>query len=302
MSERNATVLRFLVTITTIVFVTEFSVMFLIPVILPEDAGNIAEALLDASLLSTLSFPLLWWSVARPLRQQVLLERDRFESIAQNSADGILVIDGKGVLSIFNPVAESIFGYRADEIIGSNVSLLVPSPHSQRHDGYIRHYLRTGLSDIVGRTREVSGRHRDGTVFPMELTVTESHVGHRRFFTASVKDLSWPKGATAHDEDRNRESSSGNVALTRFAQDLLIPATAIAEHSSWIIGQSCSDAETADSLCSIHDDAWSLLQSIDKALDKEPLGEESRCANSPSKDGILSNERQGSVSVLETSM
>ncbi len=117
--------------------------------------------------------------------------RMRIQAIVDTATDGIITIDHDGLVDSFNPAAETLFGYTAREVIGRNVSMLMPQPYSTEHDGYIARYLETGQARIVGIGREVVGRRKDGSVFPMELAVTE--IDHLRQFTGFIKDVSHRK-------------------------------------------------------------------------------------------------------------
>lgn len=110
-------------------------------------------------------------------------------------ADGIITIDTRGLVQPFNPAAERLFGYAADEVVGHNVELLMPEPYSREHDGYIAHYQDTGEARVIGIGREVEGRRRDGGIFPMELVVSEMAVNNDRMFTGIVRDISERKQA-----------------------------------------------------------------------------------------------------------
>jgi two-component system sensor kinase FixL len=119
-----------------------------------------------------------------------LQEREaRLRSILETAPDAIIVIDEHGVMESFSPAAERLFGMTTEEAIGKNVSLLMPSPYRERHDGYIHHYLQTGERRIIGIGRIVVGRRRDGSTFPMELAVGEAVVNGRRLFTGFIRDL-----------------------------------------------------------------------------------------------------------------
>jgi PAS domain S-box-containing protein len=97
----------------------------------------------------------------------------RMRAILENAVDGIITIDRKGQIESFNPAAERMFGYAAAEVLGHNVSLLMPSPDREQHDEYLRRYLKTGERRIIGIGREVIAQRRDGSTFPVDLSVSE---------------------------------------------------------------------------------------------------------------------------------
>jgi two-component system sensor kinase FixL len=114
---------------------------------------------------------------------------ERLDAILNTTVDGIIVIDSMGKIEAFNRGAEQLFGYTESEVMGRNVSLLMPSPHHEEHDGYLERYLKTGEAKIIGLGREVTGRRRDGTVFPLRLSVGEMRIGGERKFTGLLHDL-----------------------------------------------------------------------------------------------------------------
>ena len=117
-------------------------------------------------------------------------ERDdaRIDSVLETAVNGIVIIDELGTIESFNAAAEGMFGYQRAEVIGKNVTLLMPSPHREEHDEYLSAYLRTRVAKIIGIGREVQGRRRDGTTFPLELAVSEVP-GKRRRFTGILQDV-----------------------------------------------------------------------------------------------------------------
>jgi PAS domain S-box-containing protein len=115
---------------------------------------------------------------------------ERLRSIIDSTVEGIIVIDTAGRIESFNPGAERLFGYPADEVIGRNISILMPSPYHEEHDGYLRRHLATGEARIIGIGREVVGRRRDGTIFPLHLSVAAMTVGGECKFTGTLHDLS----------------------------------------------------------------------------------------------------------------
>jgi PAS domain S-box-containing protein len=115
---------------------------------------------------------------------------ERLRTIIDSAVDGIVVIDPQGRIESFNPAAERLFEYPQAEVVGRNVSMLMPSPYREEHDGYLSRYLTTGKARIIGIGREVTGRRRDGTTFPLRLSVGEMTVGAERRFTGIMNDLS----------------------------------------------------------------------------------------------------------------
>ena len=114
---------------------------------------------------------------------------ERLRAILDTAVEGIITIDERGVIESVNVAAETIFGYSAAELIGKNVSLLMPSPHRERHDAYLENYHRTGQAKIIGIGREVAGRRKNGAVFPMDLSVSEVRLADRRLFTGFIRDI-----------------------------------------------------------------------------------------------------------------
>ena len=113
----------------------------------------------------------------------------RLRGVFETAVDGVITIDERGIVETVNPAAERIFGYSAAEVIGRNVSMLMPEPYRSEHDGYLRHYSKTGERRIIGIGREVRGRRKNGLDFPMDLAVSAATVGQRRIFTGLVRDI-----------------------------------------------------------------------------------------------------------------
>ncbi len=113
----------------------------------------------------------------------------RLRGIVDTAVDGIITINEQGIVETMNPAAERIFGYGAAEVVGRNISMLMPEPYHSEHDGYIDRYRRTGERRIIGIGREVRGRRKDGTEFPMDLAVSATMLGERRIFTGFVRDI-----------------------------------------------------------------------------------------------------------------
>ncbi|MCR6632235.1 MAG: PAS domain S-box protein [Magnetospirillum sp.] len=142
----------------------------------------------------------------------------RTDAILDAAVDGIITIDEQGRIESFNRAAESIFGYTEAEVLGRNVSMLMPEPDRSQHDTYLRNYLWSGHAKIIGIGREVQGLRKDGQVFPMDLAVGEARIGGRRVFAGTVRDISSRK----RTEGRLRESEARNRAIFDAAVDGII--------------------------------------------------------------------------------
>ena len=138
--------------------------------------------------------------------------------IIESAVDGIVVIDDRGRIEVFNPAAERLFGYAEAEVIGRNVSMLMPAPYRDEHDGYLRRYLDEGDPRVIGIGREVQGLKRDGSVFLLHLSVGEMLVQGQRKFTAILHDLS-PR---VELENRLRGSEERWRAIVESAVDAII--------------------------------------------------------------------------------
>jgi len=124
------------------------------------------------------------------LAEAALLEREvHLRSILDTVPDGMIVIDDRGIIQSISVTAERMFGFAASEVRGRNVSMLMPSPYRENHDGYLARYLATGERRIIGLGRVVAGQRKDGGTFPIELTVGEVRGEGRRLFTGFVRDL-----------------------------------------------------------------------------------------------------------------
>jgi len=128
----------------------------------------------------------------------------RWRAVIDAAVDGIIVIDSRGAIEVFNASAQRMFGYSEAEVCGQNVKLLMPEPDRRQHDGYIAHHVRTGEKKIIGIGRAVTGRRKDGQTFPLHLSVGEMKIDGEPHFTGILHDLS----SRADLEDRLREATA----------------------------------------------------------------------------------------------
>ncbi len=119
----------------------------------------------------------------------------RLQAVIESAVDGIITIDEFGIIEFANPATCKIFQYEIAEMVGNNISMLMPSPYRESHDGYLQNYKDSGLRKIIGIGREVRGKRKDGTIFPFWLSVSEVKLKNQRLFTGIVHDLTEQKKA-----------------------------------------------------------------------------------------------------------
>lgn len=129
----------------------------------------------------------------------------RLNAIIETATDGIITIDEQGIMELINPAAAKLFGYNYEEMAGRNINMLMPEPDASHHDQYVHNYLRTGVRKIIGIGREVRGKRKDGSIFPLRLSISEVLLHDRRIFTGIVHDLTEQKRAEAHIIKLNSE-------------------------------------------------------------------------------------------------
>lgn len=149
----------------------------------------------------------------------------RLRAILETAVEGIITIDDRGIIESVNLAAEKMFGYGSREIIGKNISMLMPMPHRAAHDGYIGNYQNTGHAKIIGIGREVSGKRKDGSVFPMDLSVSQVKLASRRLFTGFIRDITERKAA--------EKALQHYAALVESSDDAIIGKTLKGRVTSW---------------------------------------------------------------------
>ncbi len=166
-------------------------------------------------------------------------------AVLDTAADAIITIDAEGSILSFNPAAEGLFGYSSAEVMGHNVRVLMPAPYHDRHDEYMAHYLRTGEKRIIGIGREVQALRKNGTVFPIELAVSEVRIAGEHHFTGIIRDISERKQAEQQlrrQEEEARQQRERLVHVSRLstmgelaagiAHEINQPLTAIAAYAN----------------------------------------------------------------------
>ncbi len=167
-----------------------------------------------------------------------------WETLLDAAVDGMIVIDARGVIEAFNPSSERIFGYAAAEVIGQNVSMLMPSPDREQHDQYLERYRRVGVRAVIGIGRDVQALRRDGSRFPAHLSVGEMLVGDEPHFVGIVHDLS----ARTKLEERIREQAAlariGEMAAV-LAHEVRNPLAAVGGAIQVLGGRFARDSQEA---------------------------------------------------------
>jgi two-component system sensor kinase FixL len=146
------------------------------------------------------------------LDERLRASEARWRAVVESAVDGIIVIDVHGRIEAFNPAAERLFGYAAYEVLGRNVNTLMPSPYRDEHDAYLARYLATGHARIIGTGREVSGLRKDGSSFPLHLSVGEISIAGERKFTGIVHDLTSRVRMEEHIREQAALAKLGEMA------------------------------------------------------------------------------------------
>jgi len=160
-----------------------------------------------------------------------------WKALLDAAVDAIIVIDHRGRIETFNSAAEVIFGFSAQEVLGKNVSFLMPEPYRSEHDGYIRNYLETGNARIIGIGREVEGKRQSGSVFPIDLSVGEIPTDDQPKFVGIIQDITERKRSEVEiHQIRERLSQFGRLSTlgemaAGLAHELNQPLTAIATYT-----------------------------------------------------------------------
>jgi PAS domain S-box-containing protein len=201
-------------------------------------------------------------------------ERRRAEIIVNSTADGIITIDQRGIVQSYNRAAEKIFGYTAEEVVGSNVMLLMPSPYREEHDGYLERYHRTGKAHILGGERETEGRRKNGTTFPVAIRVEKfDDLDGEQGYISMVQDITERKQAeerlehsVASLEAANQELEALSYALAHDLKNPLLIVTNFSHQLHEALGDSL-DEQQKDDLQRIRDAGRHMVYVIDDVRD-----------------------------------
>ncbi len=194
----------------------------------------------------------------------------RLQAILDTVVDGVITIDELGKLETFNPAAERIFGYTADEVVGRNVRMLMPEPYQGEHDSYLARYRATGEARIIGTGREVMGLRKDGGTFSLDLSISEMLLGSKRHYTGVVRDITERKAAerevVAARVEAERANTAKNTFLANMSHEIRTPMNGVIGMIE-VLQQSSLSGPQMDMANIIRDSSFALLDVINDILD-----------------------------------
>jgi two-component system sensor kinase FixL len=212
--------------------------------LLPDSPGVTTVALINGAMFILTGIGVSWGGEllrrgrerAAVMTRETLAREAYLKSILDTVPEAMIAIDEHGLMQSFSSAAERLFGYEAEEAIGKNVKILMPSPYRENHDGYLERYQQTGERRIIGIGRVVVGQRKDGSTFPMELAVGEMRSGDRRFFTGFIRDLTERQKTEVRLQELQSElvhisrlTAMGEMAST-LAHELNQPLSAISNY------------------------------------------------------------------------
>ena len=199
---------------------------------------------------------------ARKKAEETLLEEEsRIRAILDTTLDAIITIDDNGIIQSANSAVHALFGYTVEEIVGRNVKILMPSPHREEHDHYVDTYLATGKKKIIGIGREEFGQKKDGTTFPIRLSVNEFFVANKRMFTGLIHDLTRQKSLQQKILQSERLAIIGKMAA-KVAHEVRNPLSSISLNAELLEEEICNGKDLD------YGEAHSLLNAIIREIDR----------------------------------
>lgn len=205
-----------------------------------------------------------WDITGRKQTEQALQESAlHTQAILDNAVDGIITIDARGIVQSFNRAATHIFGYAMKEVIGRNISMLMPEPYRSQHDGYLGNYHATGVPRIIGIGREVKGQRKDGSTFPMELAVSQIARKGQPMYVGLVRDIT---------ERKQAEQMKAEFVST-VSHELRTPLTSISGALGLVAGGALGElpAQARQMIGIAHKNSLRLSHLINDLLDMEKL-------------------------------
>ncbi|MGM0952804.1 MAG: MHYT domain-containing protein [Pseudomonadota bacterium] len=227
----------------------------------------------------TISLSLMSAGVNAVARYRALMRRSQksaseLQTIVDAAVDGIVKISERGIILSFNDSAERIFGYCADEVLGQNVKMLMPNPHQDAHDGYLKNYIRTGEGQIIGQGREVWALHKHGHQFPIRLAIGESRLGGTSTFVGFITDISqrhrMETDLRQAKEEAEQATEAKSAFLANMSHEIRTPMNAIIGFTDLVLDSPLNESQ-AGHLGVVKNSARSLLTLLNDILDTAKL-------------------------------
>jgi len=195
----------------------------------------------------------------------------RHRAVFEATVDSIINIDEKGIIESANPAAEKLFGYPLNELIGNNISMLMPESYARMHDHYIGQYVNDGDITILGKTRELYAEKKDGSIFPVDIALDEMIINNKRMFTGIIRDITRIKETEqkilAAKETAERANQAKSDFLSSMSHELRTPLNAIIGFSQLVKIDKNLPADTQDNIQEIYNAGLHLLSLINDILD-----------------------------------
>ena len=204
------------------------------------------------------------------MKQETKEEKLRHQAIVEMASDGIVTTDSMGAIDSFNSAAERLFGYSVDEVLGENIGMLMPHPYRSEHDNYLKHLRETGDSSIISKTREVEGQRKNGSIFPMELAMSEIRFNSTRIFMGILRDISARKQYLDELETARNDADEANQAKSAFlatmSHEIRTPLNGVIGMTELLQQSGLQDGQ-AKMAGLIRQSAFSLLAIVEDTLD-----------------------------------
>ena len=209
-------------------------------------------------------------TILEEAEQAVAEAAAHLKAIVETAVDGIITIDENGFVASVNPAVEKMFGYSARELIGRNLSMLMAEPYRSEHEEYLSHYGRTAETKLIGTGREVRGRRKDGSEFPVDLGISETMIGARRFFTGLMRDATNRKQVEQALIDAKEAADTASYAKSEFlanmSHEIRSPLTGVLGYAEILLSR-LKDANDLECVRTIKQSGQYLLQIINDILD-----------------------------------
>jgi len=203
-----------------------------------------------------------------------ILSPQNLQAILDTTVDSIVTINEGGIVLAFNKASERMFGYQKEEVIGNNVTLLMPEPYSSEHDAYMQDYIRTGRKKIIGIGREAVAKRKDGSVFPVDLAVGEVFIGSTRLFTGIICDITARKKSDVIEKENiylDAELKAKGEYVSMLSHELRTPITSVCGTLELLAAEENLADKVRELITIAHRNSKRLVTLINQTLDIEKI-------------------------------